>query len=84
MPRTLLFVLRDLDDPMIAHERQAFAQAADLDLEQVEQLVQDLDLLVQDYLSSVLTLLQTCCPFGNLPMRTQVASLPLQTWRQEQ
>ena len=36
MPRTLLFVLRDLDDPMIAHERQAFAQAADLELEQVE------------------------------------------------
>lgn len=35
MPQTLLFVLRDLDDPMIAHERQAFARAADLDLEQV-------------------------------------------------
>lgn len=35
MPQTLLFVLRDLDDPMIAHERQAFAQAAGLELEQV-------------------------------------------------
>jgi len=35
MPRTLLFVLRDRDDPMIAHERQAFASAARLPLEKV-------------------------------------------------
>ncbi len=36
MPRTLLFVLRDRDDPMIAHERNAFASAAELPIEQVE------------------------------------------------